>query len=361
MALRPHDVIRLGDGEVSLLDQRELPGATERLVITDWRDVAEAIRMLAIRGAPAIGIAGSMGVALAARRALRDGYADPRPAAREAGTHLRSARLTAVNLAWAVDAQLERLDRRGDPEVVVAGLEAAARALHDAEVDRCERIGSHGAAVIGRGARILTHCNTGALATGGYGTALGVIRSAYAADSTVRAIVDETRPLLQGARLTAWELEQLEIPYTLICDNMAAALMADGRVSDVVVGADRIAANGDTANKIGTYGLAILAREHGVPFYVAAPTTTIDRSTPAGRDIAVEERRAEEVRGLRLFDRVAAPADAEVANPAFDVTPARLISAIVTEEGVHRPPYERSLAAACEAEASRHSARRYAR
>jgi methylthioribose-1-phosphate isomerase len=214
-------------------------------------------------------------------------------------------------------------------------------------------MGRHALALLSRGARILTHCNAGALATGGYGTALGVVRAAFAADPGVRVVVDETRPLLQGARLTAWELEREGIPYTLIADSMAAAMMASGRVSHVVVGADRIAANGDVVNKIGTYGVAILAREHGIPMIVAAPTTTLDPSTPSGAGVVIEERAAEEVRGLDLFGRAAAPADAGVANPAFDVTPARLVSAIVTEEGVHRPPYERSLRAALDAAAAR--------
>jgi eIF-2B alpha/beta/delta-like uncharacterized protein len=198
-------------------------------------------------------------------------------------------------------------------------------------------------ALMTRGARILTHCNAGALATGGYGTALGVVRAAHAADPTVSVIVDETRPLLQGSRLTAWELQQEAIPYTLISDNMAAMLMSQGRVTHVVVGADRIAANGDVVNKIGTYGVAILAREHGIPFIVAAPTSTLDLSMPSAAEIPVEERAADEVRGLSLFGRPAASPDAPVANPAFDRTPARLVSAIVTEQGVHRAPYERSL------------------
>ena len=207
-------------------------------------------------------------------------------------------------------------------------------------------MGANALSLMSRGARILTHCNAGALATGGYGTALGVVRVAFAADPTVRVVVDETRPLLQGARLTAWELEREGIPYTLIADNMAASMMAAGRVTHCVVGADRIAANGDVVNKIGTYGVAVLAREHGIPMIVAAPTTTLDLATPAGADVVIEERAAGEVRDLDLFGRPAAPDTAPVANPAFDVTPARLVSAIVTEQGVHRPPYERSLRAA---------------
>ncbi len=339
-------MIDLGEGVITLLDQRALPSQERRLSLTSTGEVVEAIATLAIRGAPAIGIAGAMGVALAARRALEAGE-DPMEAALAAGAAIRVARPTAVNLAWAVDAQVARVHEASsaEPNRLVSELEGAARALHEAEVQRCEQIGAHGRTLMGRGARILTHCNTGALATGGYGTALGIIRAAHEADSTVRAVVDETRPLLQGARLTTWELDRLGITYTLICDNMAAALMADGRVSNVVVGADRIAANGDAANKIGTYGLAVIARAHDVPFYVAAPTSTVDLSTPTGRDIAIEERRADEVRGLELHGRPIAPADAPVANPAFDVTPAHLIAAIITERGVQRPPYERSLAA----------------
>ena len=341
--LAPEEVIDLREGAITLLDQRRLPAEERRLELTEPAQVVDAIATLAIRGAPAIGIAGAMGVALAARRAASAG-GDASEAARAAGASLRAARPTAVNLAWAVDAQLARLDPALEPAAQAAALEGAARRLHADEVQRCEMIGAHARTLFGRGARILTHCNTGALATGGYGTALGAIRAAHAEDPTVRAIVDETRPLLQGSRLTAWELGLLGIPYTLICDAMAATLMAAGRVSDVIVGADRIAANGDVANKVGTYGLAVLAREHGIPFYVAAPTSTVDPSTPAGREIAIEERRAEEVRAVRLGDLPAAPPDAPVANPAFDVTPARLVNAIITERGIHRPPYERSLA-----------------
>ncbi len=240
-------------------------------------------------------------------------------------------------------------EHTGSAPELVERLAAGARAIHADEVDRCERIGAHGLALVHRGARILTHCNAGALATGGYGTALGVVRSAFAADPTVRVIVDETRPLLQGARLTTWELDQEGIPYTLIADNMAATMMAEGRVSHVVVGADRIAANGDVVNKIGTYGVAILAREHGIPFIVAAPTSTLDLSLPSAAAIPIEERADGEILGIGLFGRPATPPNAPVANPAFDRTPHRLVSAIVTEQGVHRPPYDRSLRAAWDA------------
>ncbi len=258
----------------------------------------DAIRTMVVRGAPAIGIAGAMGVALAAQHADHDDPAAHLAEIRRAAAVIREARPTAVNLAWAVDRQLaiaagHPRPHRG-PHGVAAPVRAAPAPRRGAALQGDRR--AFAAAAAHRGARILTHCNAGALATGGYGTALGVIRAAYAKDPTVRVVVDETRPLLQGARLTAWELDRDGIPFTLIADNMAAALMAEGRVTHVVVGADRIAANGDVVNKIGTYGLAILAREHGIPFIVAAPTTTVDLSTPTGADVTVEERSAEEVR-----------------------------------------------------------------
>ncbi len=347
--LAPHDILALGDGQVRMLDQTRLPGEIVTVTLTEWPQVVEAIRTMVVRGAPAIGVAGAMGVALAAQRGPRE-LAALVDEVRDAGRALRSARPTAVNLAWAVDRLLAIVDGHGgDARELVERLTAAARQIHDDEVERCERIGEHSRALVSRGARILTHCNAGALATGGYGTALGVVRAAHAADPTVRVIVDETRPLLQGARLTAWELAQEGIPYTLIADNMAATMMAEGRVSHVVVGADRIAANGDVVNKIGTYGLAILAREHGIPFIVAAPTSTLDLSLPSAADIPIEERARDEVLEIGLFGRPATPEGATVANPAFDRTPHRLVSAIVTEQGVHRPPYERTLRLALEA------------
>jgi methylthioribose-1-phosphate isomerase len=348
--LAPHDILRLGDGVVELLDQTRLPAETVTVTLREWPEVADAIRRMVVRGAPAIGVAGAMGVALAAQGAADGDLTSAKAEVARAAAALREARPTAVNLAWAVDRQAAlAAGHPGPPRALAGDLAASARALHAGEVERCERVGRHAAGLLSRGARILTHCNTGALATGGYGTALGVVRAAFSADPSVRVVVGETRPLLQGARLTAWELEREGIPYTLIADSMAATMMASGRVTHVVVGADRIAANGDVVNKIGTYGLAILAREHGIPVIVAAPTTTLDLSTPTGADVVIEERAADEVRGLDLFGRPAAPASASVANPAFDVTPARLVSAIVTEAGVHRPPYERSLRAALDA------------
>lgn len=342
--LAPTDIIEFGSGEVRLLDQRRLPGETVWLTLRHWPEMVDAIATLAIRGAPALGIAGAMGVALAAAGGVDDDEL------RGACAALRAARPTAVNLSWAVD-RMERIVA-AHPDGGPARAEAlanAARALHDDEVARCRRIGEHGRTLLHRGARILTHCNAGALATGGYGTALGIVRAAFAADPSVRVIVDETRPLLQGARLTAWELGRDAIPYTLIADNMAATMMAEGRVTHVVVGADRIAANGDVVNKVGTYGLAVLAREHAIPMIVAAPTSTLDPTVARGGDIAIEERAADEITSIDLYGRRGAPIDAVVANPAFDRTPHHLVSAIVTEQGVHRPPYDRTLAAAWEA------------
>ncbi len=344
--LSPHEIIRLTDDAVEMLDQRRLPSEEVVLRCASWPEVVEAIRGLAIRGAPAIGVAGAMGVALAAGQAARGDRAAFDGEIARAAAALRAARPTAVNLMWAVDAQAAAAAAHpGPPDAIARDLAARARRIHDDEVARCRAIGAFGRTLLGRGPRVLTHCNAGALATGGYGTALGVVRAAHEADPTVRVVVPETRPLLQGSRLTAWELARDGIAHTLITDSMAGATMAAGAVSHVVVGADRIAANGDVANKIGTYGLAVLAREHGIPVIVAAPSTTIDHATPTGAGIPIEERSGDEVRGLALLGRPASAPATAVANPAFDVTPARLIAAIVTEHGVHRPPYERSLPA----------------
>ena len=310
-------LLRLEPDAVVLLDQRRLPEEEIELRCASAAEVADAIRTLAVRGAPAIGVAAGYGLALAAAQG-EDVDA--------AYGVLVTSRPTAVNLRWALD-QL-----RDDPTP------ERARALHAAEVERCREMGMHGAAVLREAAarpdslRVLTHCNTGALATGGYGSALGTIRAAWEAGSVAHVWVDETRPLLQGARLTAWELEILGIPYAVIVDGAAPALMAAGKVDVVVTGADRIAANGDVANKVGTYGLAVAARHHGLPFVVVAPTSTLDAATASGADIPIEERAASEV-SSRF----------PVHNPAFDVTPAELVSAIVTEAGVHRAPYSFSL------------------
>jgi methylthioribose-1-phosphate isomerase len=308
---------------VVLLDQTELPGRRVERRYADWRDMVAAIRAMVVRGAPAIGVAAAYSAAAAAR--------DGRPAFEQACEGLAAARPTAVNLAWAL-AQMRDAAAGAPDERLADELEAAARRLHAREVERCHAIGEHGAGLIPSAGRVLTHCNAGALATGGYGTALGVIRSAHRRDSAVSVWVDETRPLLQGARLTAWELAQDGIPATLLTDSMAGWLMAEGRVDAVCVGADRIAANGDAANKIGTYTLSVLAQAHGVPFIVAAPTSTIDASAATGADIPIEHRDPAEVLGDRA-------AGIDAYNPAFDVTPAANITAIVTEQGVHRPPY----------------------
>ena len=314
--LAPERILRLEEDRVVLLDQRQLPDREVELVCESAAEVAAAIRSLAVRGAPAIGIAAAYGYALAARRG------DDLPEAYEV---LARARPTAVNLRWALD-EMRRAD--GD-------LAARARQLHRDEVERCRRMAEHATTLLAPGTRALTHCNAGGLATGGYGTAVGALRSAWEAGLLRHVLVDETRPLLQGSRLTAWELDAAGIPYTVIADAAAGHMMAAGEVDCVLTGADRIAANGDTANKIGTYALAVLARHHELPLYVVAPTSTIDLATPTGAAIPIEERAAEEV-----SERFSAR------NPAFDVTPAELISAIVTEEGVHRPPYSESLATA---------------
>jgi methylthioribose-1-phosphate isomerase len=309
--LLPERIVRLEDDAVVVLDQRRLPDEEVELRCASAAEVAEAIRVLAVRGAPAIGVAAAYGLALAAERG------EDVDLAYEV---LVGSRPTAVNLRWALD------EMREDPTP-----EHAVR-IHSDEVERCRHMSAHAAELFPEGARVLTHCNAGGLATGGYGTALGAIRAAWEANRVEQVWVDETRPLLQGARLTAWELEQLRIPHAVIVDGAAASLMAAGEVDLVVTGADRIAANGDTANKIGTYGLAVCARHHGIPLVVVAPTSTLDFATPDGAGIPVEERDPAEI-----TDRFAAR------NPAFDVTPAALVSAIVTERGIHRPPYGESL------------------
>ena len=316
--LAPEEILRLEGDRVVVLDQRRLPAEEAALECRSAAEVAEAIRTLAVRGAPAIGIAAAYGYALAAARGED---------LDEAARVLLASRPTAVNLAWALG-ELRKLPP--EPDL----LAERARAVHREEVDRCRRMAEHAADLLEPGARALTHCNTGGLATGGYGTALGALRAAYARGLLEYVLVDETRPLLQGSRLTAWELERAGIPHGVIADAAAGAMMARGEVTHVLTGADRIAGNGDTANKIGTYALAVLASHHELPFYVVAPTSTVDLATPTGDRIPIEERDAGEV-----TTRFAAR------NPAFDVTPAALITAIVTERGVHRPPYAQGLAA----------------
>jgi methylthioribose-1-phosphate isomerase len=309
--LSPEDILRLADDRVLLLDQRKLPEEEAVVECRTAAEVADAIRTMVVRGAPAIGIAAAYGYALAARQG------EDLDAARRV---LAESRPTAVNLAWAL------AELADDPSY------ERARELHLEEVERCRRMAAHTAELLSPGTRALTHCNAGGLATGGYGSAVGALRAGWEQKLLTHVWVDETRPLLQGSRLTAWELETVGIPHTVIADSAAASLMAAGEVDCVITGADRIAANGDTANKIGTYSLAVLARHHGIPLYVVAPTSTLDPATATGADIPIEHRDPGEI-----TTRFAAR------NPAFDVTPAELIAAIVTEVGAHTAPYEQSL------------------
>ena len=331
------------DGDaVVMIDQRKLPGEELYLRCGSPGEVATAIRQMVIRGAPAIGVAAAMGLALGVRISRAEGAAFE--AEFEAFcSELRSTRPTAVNLFWAIDRMRARFEKAlagGKDAVQEALLEEALR-IDTEDVAACRAMGDLGAALIPEGASLLTHCNAGALATAGYGTALGVIRSAARMGKVKGVFVDETRPYLQGTRLTAWELTREGIPTTLIADNMAGHLMSQGLVTAVVVGADRIAANGDVANKIGTYTVAVLARENGVPFYVAAPLSTFDLKTPSGDTIPIEERSPEEV--THHGGRLLAPSGVRVRNPAFDITPARYVTAIVCERGVALPPFTESL------------------
>ena len=333
-----------GDAVV-MIDQRKLPTAEVYVSCQSAAEVARAIKTMVIRGAPAIGVAAAMGLALGARRSKATGTAKFAAEFQKTCELLASTRPTAVNLFWAIDRMKARFARMVQAGASVGeiqrGLEEEACAIHDEDLAACRSIGEHGGALLPETARVLTHCNAGALATAGYGTALGVIRGAVGQGKRIAVYADETRPLLQGARLTAWELLHDGIDTTVITDNMAATLMAQRMIDLVVVGADRIAANGDVANKVGTYGVAVLAREHGIPFYVAAPTSTIDLGTPDGTGIPIEERDPREVThvgGTRVT-----PERAKIRNPAFDVTPHRYVTAIITERGVARAPYERSL------------------
>jgi methylthioribose-1-phosphate isomerase len=331
--------LRWHDGELRLLDQTRLPAAEVERPCARWEEVADAIRTLVVRGAPAIGVAAAFGVALAARQSAARTFEGLLEDLEAAIRGLGATRPTAVNLFWALD-RMRRVALASEPlslDTIRARLLAEAETIREEDLRANRAMGDHGAALVPPGARILTHCNAGALATAGYGTALGVIRSAHALGKVALVWVDETRPVMQGSRLTAWECVREGIPHRLIADVAAASVMARGEVDLVVTGADRIAANGDTANKIGTYALAVLARHHGVPFYVAAPFSTIDPALPAGARIPIEERDAAEVRTVGGV--ATAPGDSPVHNPAFDVTPAALISAIITERGVFRPPY----------------------
>ncbi|MBK8480200.1 MAG: S-methyl-5-thioribose-1-phosphate isomerase [Proteobacteria bacterium] len=336
--------LRWSEGRLELLDQRALPSEELWRSYGDEAEVAEAIRSLVVRGAPAIGCAAALGLAAGARA-----YPSDQPGLRHAFAQgvalLRASRPTAVNLFWALDRQTRAFERHvaEGKRAVSEALEREALAIWREDLAACRAIGQHGAPLIPDGARVLTHCNAGALATGGYGTALGVIRAAVEAGKRLEVFADETRPVLQGARLTAWELQRSGIPVTLICDNMAGALMRSGEIDCCIVGADRVARNGDVANKIGTYMVAVLAQRHALPFYVAAPRSTIDRATLNGAAIPIETRSPAEV--TTLAGQQLAPRGVAVRNPAFDVTPAELITALITDAGVAAPPTEDSIAA----------------
>ncbi len=337
-------------GVLRMIDQSRLPAEVSVLTCRSAAEVAQAIITLKVRGAPAIGVAAAYGLVLG----LLDAPPAARQSARAALAHieevavlLRETRPTAVNLSWALERMQATaqaaLANGATPADLPERLLAEAEAIAQEDADACQRMGDYGAELIHNGDNLLTHCNAGALATAGRGTALAPITVAHAQGKRVHVFVDETRPVLQGARLTAWELQQEGIPFTLIADNMAAHFMRKAAIKAVFVGADRIAANGDAANKIGTYGLAILAREHQIPFYIVAPRSTIDLSLSSGEEITIEERPADEVthiRGVRI-----APEGVRVANPAFDVTPQRYITAIITESGIVRPPFDQALAA----------------
>ena len=331
--------IRWESGRLYLLDQTALPHVSKEVHCSSAMETAAAIHSMQVRGAPAIGVAAAFGMALAAGTLTdRVSAQDAEQVLREAGTILKAARPTAVNLAWAVQRMLNTAENIGfAPGQLADTLEKEAERIMAEDIQTNMLIGQHGATLFAKNDCILTYCNTGSLATAGYGTALGVIRSAHAGGKNIRVMACETRPFLQGARLTAYELKAERIPFVLITDNMAGHFMRQGRIQRVVVGADRIAANGDTANKIGTYALAVLAHAHSIPFYVAAPFSTIDLSLENGTQIPIEERPATEVthiQGVQI-----APDGIQVENPSFDVTPADLITAIITEKGVIYPPY----------------------
>jgi methylthioribose-1-phosphate isomerase len=335
------------DDGVVMIDQRKLPGAEVYVKCKTAPQVAKAIKTMVIRGAPAIGVAAAMGLALGVRQSKMTGTQKLAAEFYKLCEMMAGTRPTAVNLFWAIDRMKrvfsEAASSGASVQQIQARLELEARRIHDEDVASCRAMGAYGASMVPETARILTHCNAGALATAGYGTALGVIRGAVEQGKKIAVLADETRPFLQGARLTAWELTRDGIDTTVITDNMSGAMMRDGQVDLVVVGADRIAANGDVANKIGTYTVAVLAKVHDIPFYVAAPISTIDLSTPDGSKIPIEERSAKEV--THMGSMRLTPEAAHVRNPAFDVTPHKYVTAIITEKGIATAPYTESLPA----------------
>ena len=322
---------------VRLIDQTVLPYEYKHVDIKTWKEMASAIRTMIVRGAPAIGISGAFGVALAAAEyASCNDREDFLQRLEMAGAYLKSTRPTAVNLMWAVDKQVELANSLdSDPQTIKQKLEENAIAILEEDIAMNKKIGEYGANIVPKGGTILTHCNAGALATGGYGTALGVVRSAYAKDPSIKVFADETRPRQQGARLTAWELLEDNIPVTLITDGMCGYFMKKGMIDVVVTGADRVALNGDSANKIGTYTVAIAAKAHNIPFYIAVPYSSIDISLETGEDIPIEERDREEV--THINGKLVCPEGVNIINPAFDVTPAEYITGIITETGINKP------------------------
>src|SRR5271154_3998497 len=331
---------------VNFLDQTKLPLEETYVLATDYKQVATVIRDMIVRGAPAIGVSGAMGVAIGIDRSTAATLLELTAEVAVICDLLASTRPTAVNLFWGINRIRELYNTlAAQPGISIAAIKQAvvaeARRMYDEDIAACKQMGAHGAALLPKEGTVLTHCNAGALATCGYGSALGVIRAAIERGHKIDVFADETRPFLQGARLTAWELMKDNIPTTVLCDNMAASLMLQGRIQAVIVGADRIAANGDVANKIGTYGVAILAKEHGIPFYVAAPWSTLDLQTATGEGIPIEQRDAHEV--THSNGKQLTPHGVAIENPAFDVTPAKYVTAIITERGVLRAPYEQSI------------------
>jgi len=337
------ETLRWDQGSLGLLDQRLLPKRVEYLNLESAAGVAAAIREMAVRGAPAIGCAAAFGIAAEAYRLRHLDKSAFHAALLEAFERLAESRPTAVNLFWALERMKSAIDSGKDPQSIALDLSQAAETIFKADIEANLEMGRHGASLVPEKCSILTYCNAGALATAGHGTALGIVRSAQRQGKAISVHACETRPLLQGARLTAWELAMEQIPVTLICDNMAGYLMSQGEIDMVIVGADRVAANGDTANKIGTYTMAVLAKRHGIPFVVACPISTIDPATPAGNAIPIEERSGSEVRGYGEADWAAE--GIRIRNPAFDVTPAELVAALVTEKGVIEAPDEAKISA----------------
>jgi len=337
------DTIKWQDNAVIMLDQRKLPETEVYVTLTSYEEVAQAIKNMTIRGAPAIGVAAAMGVALGALKSQAQNFLEFDKEVKAICQTLFETRPTAVNLKWALDRMEKFIQNNSDKDVAELKnlVIEEAKKIRDEDIQTNRQIGQHGQKILNSGDNVLTHCNAGALATAGFGTALGVIYAAVEAGKAITVMSDETRPVLQGARLSAWELQKNNIPVTVITDSMAASFMGSGKIQKIIVGADRIAANGDTANKIGTYSVAINAKYHNIPFYVAAPFSTIDVKTKTGKDIPIEERDQNEV--AEINEKRLVPKNVKIKNPAFDVTPAELITGIITEKGILNYPFEEKI------------------